>query len=182
VRRQLTALLVVAGVAAAVIVAVRGDGGDEGLERAPAPAPFDAQQGRPFDEPAVLRSHHGRLTTTFTVEEGQFTVAGVRVRGKSYRRTFIGPTLRVRPGDTIELRLLNRLGEPTNLHQHGFHVSPIGISDNVLRTMPAGSDNAVRLRLPPDMAPGTYWYHAHLHGMVEEQSSPAWRASSWSRA
>jgi suppressor of ftsI len=169
VRRQLTALLVVAGVASAVVVAVRGDGGDEGLERARAPAPFAAQEGRPFDEPAVLRSHHGRLTTTFTVEEGRFTVAGVRVRGKSFRGTFIGPTLRVRPGDTIELRLLNRLGEPTNLHEHGFHVSPIGISDNVLRTMPAGSDNAVRLRLPRDMAPGTYWYHAHLHGMVEEQ-------------
>jgi suppressor of ftsI len=75
----------------------------------------------------------------------------------------------VRPGDTIELRLVNRLDEPTNLHHHGFHVSPIGISDNVLRVMPAGSDNAVRVHLPRDMAPGTYWYHSHMHGVVEEQ-------------
>jgi FtsP/CotA-like multicopper oxidase with cupredoxin domain len=35
--------------------------------------------------------------------------------------------------------------------------------------MPAGSKNAVRVRIPRDMAPGTYWYHSHLHPLVEEQ-------------
>ena len=132
-------------------------------------ATFQPQQGRAFEQPVVLRSHGGVLRTTFVVEERRFSVAGVKVRGKSYRGEFIGPTLRARPGDTIEIRLVNRLGEPTNLHEHGFHVSPIGISDNVLRTMPAGSENVVRVRLPRDLSPGTYWYHAHQHGRVEEQ-------------
>ncbi len=132
-------------------------------------ARFAPEHGRPFHEPKVIRSHRGRLTATFRVEEGRFEVGGVRVRGKSYQGTFIGPTLRVMPGDTIELHVVNRLGEPTNLHEHGFHVSPVGISDNVLRTMPAGSDNAVRVHVPRDMAPGTYWYHSHLDPLVEEQ-------------
>jgi suppressor of ftsI len=158
----LAALLVVLCLAAVVIVVLDGDS-------APAPVGFIPQLGRAFDEPAVLRSRGGRLTTTFRVAERRFDVAGQPVRGKSYRGSFIGPTLRVRPGDTIEIRLVNRLGEPTNLHEHGFHVSPLGISDNVLRVMPAGSENAVRVNLPRDMAPGTYWYHSHLHPLVEEQ-------------
>jgi FtsP/CotA-like multicopper oxidase with cupredoxin domain len=132
-------------------------------------ATFQPQQGRAFEQPVVLRSRGGVLRTTFTVEERRFSVAGVEVRGMSYQGKFIGPTLRVRPGDTIEIRLVNRLGEPTNLHEHGFHVSPIGMSDNVLRTMPAGSENAVRVRIPRNLSPGTYWYHAHQHGRAEEQ-------------
>lgn len=129
------------------------------------------QRGRAFEQPRVLRSHRGRLRTTFRVEEHPVTVAGRQVRGKSYDGEFIGPTLRVLPGDTLEIRLMNHLAEMTNLHLHGFHVSPAGISDNVLRPMPSGSDNLVRVRLPRSLSPGTYWYHAHMHGLVEEQIS-----------
>ena len=35
--------------------------------------------------------------------------------------------------------------------------------------MKAGSTNEFVLHLPDDVEPGTYWYHAHLHGRVEEQ-------------
>jgi suppressor of ftsI len=138
-------------------------------ETARVAAGFHPHRGGAFREPSVIRSRNGRLTATFRVAQRRFDVAGVPVRGKSYRGTFIGPTLRVRPGDTIEIRVVNRLGEPTNLHEHGFHVSPVGISDNVLRIMPAGSDSAVRVKVPPDLAPGTYWYHSHMHPLSEEQ-------------
>jgi suppressor of ftsI len=160
------ALLVILSLTAVVIA---GCGAGSDADTTAVPATFHPQHGRAFHEPAVLRSRGGRLRTTFRVQEGRFEVAGVSVRGKSYRGTFIGPTLRVRPGDTIEIRVVNRLGEPTNLHEHGFHVSPVGISDNVLRTMPAGTDNTVRVRIPRDIAPGTYWYHSHLHPLAEEQ-------------
>src|SRR5215207_5123794 len=157
--RRLTVVLLACGAATA-----SGCGGTtQGV------ATFPPQHGPAFEQPVVLRSRGGLLRTTFTVQERRFTVAGVQVRGKSYQGDFIGPTLRVRPGDTIEVRLVNRLGQPTNLHEHGFHVSPIGVSDNVLRTMPAGSENAVRVRIPRNLSPGTYWYHAHQHGRVEEQ-------------
>jgi FtsP/CotA-like multicopper oxidase with cupredoxin domain len=135
----------------------------------PVAATFPADTGRPLREPPELRSHNGVLRATLSVDETVVDVAGGRVRGKAYRRSFPGPTLRVRPGDTLELRVVNRMGEPTNVHEHGLHVSPIGISDNALRTMPARSSNSVRVRIPRDMAPGTYWYHSHLHGLTEEQ-------------
>ena len=120
-------------------------------------------------QPRELRSHDGVLRATLPAEETAVDIASSRVRGKFYARSFPGPTLRVKPGDTIELRFVNRMGEPTNLHEHGFHVSPIGISDNVLRTMPGHSANSVRVQVPRNMSPGTYWYHSHLHGLVEEQ-------------
>jgi FtsP/CotA-like multicopper oxidase with cupredoxin domain len=135
----------------------------------PIAATFPVQSGRPFSQPPELRSRNGVLRATLTVDQAVATVAGTRVGGKFYDHSFLGPTLRVRPGDRLELRVVNNLGEPTNLHEHGFHVSPIDISDNVLRTMPGGSANAVRVQIPRTMAPGTYWYHPHVHGDVEEQ-------------
>ena len=162
-------------------LAVVGLTGNEGTrtETTAVSATFNPQRGRTFEQPELPRLCGGLLKATLTGAQGADNVAGAEVRGKSYQGTFIGPTLRVRPGDTLEIRLVNRLGEPTNLHEHGFHVSPIGISDNVLRTMPAGSDNAIRVALPRNLSPGTYWYHSHLHGLVEEQISPGWQASSW---
>ena len=130
---------------------------------------FPTQQRQPFQPPPELISQNGLLETTFNVQPTTFNVAGAEVRGYAYQGQFIGPTLRVQPGDTVRVQLRNGLKEPTNLHSHGMFVSPIGISDNVLRVMKAGSTNEFVLDLPEDVEPGTYWYHAHLHGRVEEQ-------------
>ena len=130
---------------------------------------FPAVQRRPFRPPAQIRSHDGVLRATFTAKPTTFNVAGARIRGYAYQGRFIGPTLRVRPGDTIRIRLRDRLGQPTNLHTHGMYVSPMGVSDNVLRVMRPGSNNRVVIKLPRDVEPGTYWYHTHLHGLTEEQ-------------
>jgi FtsP/CotA-like multicopper oxidase with cupredoxin domain len=166
----------VVAVAAVAAAALPGCGTQHGTPTAgqsktgfPVAATFRADIERPLREPAELRSHGGVLRATLPVDQTAVDVAGARVRAKVYGHSFPGPTLRVRPGDTLELRVVNHLGEPTNLHEHGFHVSPIDISDNVLRTMPAHSANSVRVRIPRDLSPGTYWYHAHLHGLVEEQ-------------
>jgi FtsP/CotA-like multicopper oxidase with cupredoxin domain len=134
-----------------------------------APTTFATQQHRPYSPPPVIRSVNGVLATTFRVRPKTFRVAGKQVRGLTYQGGFLGPTLRVRPGDTVRIHLRIELGEPTNLHSHGMYVSPIGISDNVLRTMKAHSNNDFVLRLPRSVEPGTYWYHTHLHGLVEEQ-------------
>lgn len=133
------------------------------------PTTFATVQRRPFREPPRIRSHDGVLRTTFTTRRTTFDVAGARIRGYSYQGRFLGPTLVVRPGDTIRIRLRNRLGEPTNLHTHGMFTSPIGVSDNVLRVMRGDSDNSVVIKLPRSVDPGTYWYHAHLHGLTEPQ-------------
>jgi len=105
----------------------------------------------------------------------------------TYEGGLIGPTLRVKPGDTIEFNLINnlppnpdnqRMGtsgafphDPytTNFHSHGLTVSPEEISDNVLRIMEPGTDNPVQIDIPADHACGTFWYHPHKHGSVSFQ-------------
>ena len=143
--------------------------GSASADKGNVPTTFPAQQRQPFQAPPELRSKNGVLETTFTVQTATFDVAGAQVRGYAYDGQFIGPTLHVQPGDTVKIHLHNRLAEPTNLHSHGMFVSPIGISDNVLRVMKHGSDSDIVLELPDDIDPGTYWYHSHLHGRTEEQ-------------
>ncbi len=109
-----------------------------------------------------------------------------------------GPTIRVSPGDTLIVHLENQMiglsiedffdpaytaagGEipltpppianpPFNLHTHGLHVSPMGNSDNVLLSLPAGARNTYRFDLPKDHPQGLYWYHGHLHTMTTAQT------------
>ena len=130
---------------------------------------FSTSQGQPFSEPPVLTSDAGVLETTFDVAATTFDVAGTKVKGMSYAGELLGPTMVVAPGDTIRIELENALDEETNFHTHGLHVSPQGDSDNVLRVMEPDSDNAIEIDLPQDVPPGTYWYHAHLHGLTEPQ-------------
>jgi suppressor of ftsI len=174
-------------IVAAMLVVFMGCSGDatktSGPLASPSPSPsgappadqqevlttFPTQQHQPFAPPPELTSEGGLLEASFDVQPTTFDVAGAKVRGYAYQGQFIGPTLRVLPGDTLRIHLRNRLKEPTNLHSHGMFVSPVGISDNVLRVMKAGSNNEFVLDLPRDVEPGTYWYHTHLHGRVEEQ-------------
>ena len=50
----------------------------------------------------------------------------------------IGPTLDVKPGDTIEVTFDNGPDQDANIHYCGLHVRPTGISDNVFRTFHLG--------------------------------------------
>jgi FtsP/CotA-like multicopper oxidase with cupredoxin domain len=133
------------------------------------PATFKTEQRLPFQPPVELQSANGQLRTPFNVEPTTFSVAGTQVKGYSFQGQYIGPTLRVHPGDTLRIDLTNKLGQPTNLHGHGMFMSPLGISDNVLRVMKSDTFNHIEWKLPQDIEPGTYWYHTHLHGLVEKQ-------------
>ena len=69
--------------------------------------------------------------------------------------------------------VMNTIGDlnHTNLHTHGLHVSPAGNSDNVLLDIAPGETFEYEIKIPPDHVPGTYWYHAHMHGSTATQDS-----------
>lgn len=77
--------------------------------------------------------------------------------------------MRVRPGDEIAVRLINRLDQPTNLHTHGLRVSSQGNSDNPFLRLRPGDSYDYLFRIPPDHQAGTDWYHPHHHGTVADQ-------------
>jgi FtsP/CotA-like multicopper oxidase with cupredoxin domain len=107
----------------------------------------------------------------------QFTASGT-----THPAQFPAPTLRVEPGDTMDLTLRDRLGgdEPSggpfprgadlvNLHTHGVVDSPRADGDNVLRTMEPNGVYRTRVKFPSDAQPGWDWYHPHRHGFVADQ-------------
>jgi FtsP/CotA-like multicopper oxidase with cupredoxin domain len=116
---------------------------------------------RGFPQPQVRQASHGVLQTTLqaaiarNLVQDPTTGETRAIETPTYEGTIPGPTLRLKPGDTLDMQLVNQLplnpsqqrmgGFPhdpstTNLHTHGMTVSPQGNGDNVLREMEPGSD------------------------------------------
>lgn len=80
---------------------------------------------------------------------------------------FPGPTIRVRRGDELAVRLVNRLDEPTNIHWHGL-LAPSMMDGHPMHVVDAGSSREYRFRV--DQRAGTYWYHPHAHESTARQA------------
>jgi suppressor of ftsI len=123
----------------------------------------------PFREPPSVASHAGVLAVTLRAQRATIDIGGQQAVTELYEGSYAPPTLRVRPGDVIRLRLANQLDQPTNLHTHGLHVSPSGNSDNVFLTVPPGQAQAFEFRIPGNHPSGLFWYHPHTHHFYNEQ-------------
>ncbi len=130
---------------------------------------LDAVTGEPLQEPGVMASRDGLLSVQLEAATGTHQIAGRSATTLGYNGGLPGPTLRVRPGDTLRIDLANRLEAPTNLHVHGLHVSPEGNGDNVFVVVDPGDSFSYEYQLPGDHPPGVYWYHPHHHGTVAGQ-------------
>ncbi|MFI5611803.1 multicopper oxidase family protein [Amycolatopsis sp. NPDC051903] len=125
-------------------------------------------RGQPLTEPEELTSRAGVLPVQLTAAPG-VPLAGRDTLGWGFNGTSPGPTLRVRPGELLRIRLVNELGQPTNLHTHGLHVSPRDNGDNPFLHIEPGTSFDYEIRVPPDHPTGTFWYHPHHHGTVADQ-------------
>jgi len=152
---------------------------DTGVQRLP------FTPGASLVEPEVRRSVDGVLSTTLSLRYAYKNVGGYRLFMRTYEGTIPGPTFALKRGDVLRINLINELppnrdpapaniDQPhqvntTNLHFHGSHVSPSGISDNVMRSMEPGQSYEIEIALPEDHTAGTYWYHPHHHGGADIQ-------------
>jgi FtsP/CotA-like multicopper oxidase with cupredoxin domain len=108
-------------------------------------------------------------------------VNGTPAELMTYNAAFPASTIRVRRGDVLKVHLTNGLPETTevnllgyrrnvtNLHTHGWHVSPEAPSDDVLYHLMPGQtyDHEYDTMLQPG---GTLnFYHPHIHGLSAEQ-------------
>jgi FtsP/CotA-like multicopper oxidase with cupredoxin domain len=75
--------------------------------------------GQLLTQPTVLASRNGVLRVRLTAAAGVW-LAGRDTRGLGFNGISPGPTLRVRPGELLQVRLVNQLDQPTNLHTHGL--------------------------------------------------------------
>ncbi len=119
----------------------------------------------------VPRSRAGEDTVAveLVAAKAWVPVDGRLVELLTYNGQFPGPTLSIRPGQEVVIRLVNRLDAPTNLHFHGLHLAPNPGPDDSFLKVPAGEQHEYRFTLPAAHAEGTFWYHPHVHGSTAEQ-------------
>jgi FtsP/CotA-like multicopper oxidase with cupredoxin domain len=158
-----------------------------------------------FAQPPLLTAKNGLLDVTLTISYFDTLISGahpkdrypVSLRAYGYdaqRAGYAGPTLVVRGGDTLRIRLLNQLPEnppfrafrdptnfikpnTTNLHVHGLHVFP-GINEDVNPpeygdyvvdpnyggVLPNGEFRQYVHRIPKNHPAGPFYYHPQYHG------------------
>ena len=149
-----------------------------------AKSPVAPAMDQPLTEPEARRSANGVLNTNLRCAYAYRDIGGTRLYLRSYEGG-LAPTLRMKPGETLKIRLINDLPpnrdlapaitsyphqfNNTNLHFHGAHCSPSGIADNVMRLMAPGKSYDIEIPLPADHTQGTYWYHPHFHGSADVQ-------------
>src|SRR5699024_1163766 len=78
----------------------------------------------------------------------------------SYNGSSPGPTIRVKEGEMVRVRLKNTLPEPVTIHWHGLPVP------NRMDGVPGVTQNSVEPGKTftyefKATVPGTYWYHSH---------------------
>ncbi|MEU4148830.1 multicopper oxidase family protein [Streptomyces sp. NPDC026659] len=136
----------------------------------PSPA-LTARATTDLRDPSQIVSANGLLRTRIVVERKKVRLAGREVWALTYNGLYMPPTLRLRPGDRMEIAFENKLDKQTNLHVHGMHVSPAGRSDNVFLNIEPGETFTYRYAFPKGLEPGTYWYHPHPHTLSATQTA-----------
>ncbi len=161
---------VLVGALAIGVVAISSGG-----SAATAARPSDCHRNVPplihdgFPEPPARYSKDGLLVTQLRASDSPVRINHQVVTTLNYDGSFPGPTLVICKGDRLIVHFKNDLTEPTNLHTHGFHVSPNGNHDNVFLKINPGQSFTYEYNIPQDMPAGDYWYHPHLHMHVERQ-------------
>ena len=112
--------------------------------------------------------------------------AAVSVNGRTanlftYNGAYPGPAIRVKKGEILRVRLKNNLPATeatnmlgfkknrTNMHTHGWHVSPEAPSDYVMYELAPGETYNHEYDTSLQEAGTLCFYHPHKHGVVAEQ-------------
>lgn len=94
-------------------------------------------------------------------------LSGTTTEFWSYNNEVPGPLIDVFEGDTVRIRLDNRLSQETTVHWHGLPVPPAQ-DGNPMDPIAPGATRSYEFTLPVGSA-GTYWYHPHPHEYTAEQ-------------
>ncbi|UVL31264.1 copper resistance system multicopper oxidase [Pseudomonas donghuensis] len=119
-----------------------------------------------FAAPAVFSNELSGQHFELFIGQTPVNITGRSRTALTINNSLPGPTLRWRQGDTVTLRVRNRLGEPTSLHWHGI-ILPAnmdGVPGLSFAGIEPGGEYLYRFTLEQS---GTYWYHSHS-GLQEQ--------------
>jgi suppressor of ftsI len=110
------------------------------------PDPPSTPLGPLLVEPTEIVSHGGVLELTLEAAPSRITVAGQTFSSNVYNGQYIPPVFRLRRGEELHLRLVNKIGpadvqisqsQATNMHFHGMSISPKPPADDIYITIPS---------------------------------------------
>jgi FtsP/CotA-like multicopper oxidase with cupredoxin domain len=142
------------------------------------------------------QDEYAKFNPDITLECGAITktIAGVKVKLRSYNGQIPGPMIVTKAGVTLKVRVKNLLSQSdssgwdgdmdvphefahTNLHLHGLDIAPHifeppGTSNPLapIIAIGAGEYKDYSFVIPPDHSPGLNWYHPHSHGSTAVQA------------
>ncbi|MEQ8192912.1 MAG: multicopper oxidase domain-containing protein [Rhodospirillales bacterium] len=96
----------------------------------------------------------------------QFLAKGAPTPTLGINGGFLGPTLSMRNGEKVVLNVTNRIGEPSTLHWHGFHL-PAKHDGGPHQVIENGATWSPAFEIKQKAA--TFWYHSHMHHKTGEQ-------------
>jgi FtsP/CotA-like multicopper oxidase with cupredoxin domain len=98
--------------------------------------------------------------------EVEWSIApGATIQAWTFNGQVPGPVIEGRVGDVLEIRLTNRLPEPTAIHWHGLRLpASMDGTEMVQRRIQPGESFTYRFKL---LDAGTFWYHPHANETVQ---------------
>lgn len=94
------------------------------------------------------------------IEKLPVNFTGRRVMATGINGSVPGPTLRWREGDTVTIRVTNRMRESASIHWHGVRV-PADMDGVPGLSFPGIASGETFVYQFPVLQNGTYWYHSH---------------------
>lgn len=175
------ALLSVATAASAQMSHGQTGGGGTETSGASGASPYDSRASKGMTNPlrvprqggSVLGYVDGARPFTLTAKPAAVEIApGVASALWAYEaeqdgRKVLNPVIRVKRGETVSIRFVNRLAEPTNVHWHGLRV-PRDMDGNPADLIEPGEEYRYQFRV--DERSALYWFHPHPHGTTSKQA------------
>ena len=121
---------------------------------------------RPLPIPELLEPRDGETIELVMAAGRSEIVPGVSTETAGFNGAHLGPTVRVRTGQDVEIVYRNALHEAVAVHGHGLHVAG-DVDGGPQREIEPGESWAAAL--PIRQRASTSWYHPHTHGRTGPQ-------------
>ena len=118
--------------------------------------------------PSILEGTADGSTMVFELTQQQGLtnfLPGFQTPTWGYNGSVLGPTLKLRTGTQVSLRVTNNIGVKSTTHWHGLHV-PASMDGGPHQEIEPGETWNASFEVLNRAA--TYWYHPHPHAMLSQ--------------
>ncbi|MEM9135675.1 MAG: multicopper oxidase domain-containing protein [Actinomycetota bacterium] len=143
-----------------------GGGDDGGRNRAANLSPAEAMAVRnPLPIPPLITDEGDGIALVAAASTTEF-FAGSPTETWGFNGAFLGPTIRVREGQSVPITVTNELDEVITSHWHGLHI-PGDIDGGPYNLIAPGETWELTMDIAQQAS--TSWYHSHVHEATGRQ-------------